>query len=396
MPQCYIVSACRTPIAKGRKGGALSEVHPIDLLAQVLDAVVNRASVDKSLVQDVVCGVVSPVGEQGANIPRLAALRANFPDTVAGVQINRMCGSSEAAIHFAAQAILAGDMKCVIACGVESMSRVPMGSDSGILKNGKPDGLDCTRLGSNPGHRILHQGVSAEMIAEKYGLTRLDCDNLASLSHQKAYHAIEGGRFASQIVPIKTPAGIVDRDEGVRYPSTIQDLAKLKTVFKKDGVVTAGNASQISDGASAVLLMSDDLVDALGLPRRFRLASRVTVGSDPELMLTGVIPATEQALQRAGISIHDVDVVEANEAFASVVLAWSKHFKFPSEKLNPNGGAIALGHPLGASGAVLCTRCINELERTGKRWGLVTLCIGFGMGVAMVIENEAAKTRSRL
>jgi acetyl-CoA acetyltransferase family protein len=383
----YIVEAVRTPFAKGREGGALSEVHPVDLLVTVLQGVVQRAGIDKSLVQDVLCGIVTPMGPQGANMPRLAVLKAGFPVTTGAAQLDRMCGSSLSALNLGAAVIASGDMNCVIACGVESMSKVPMGANSGLLKNGKIDG-GC----SFPGYKLLHQGVSAEMIADKYKISRRECDELAARSHERAANATAKGYFKNHIVPVETPSGkVVSVDEGIRHPSTPEQLGKLKTVFKAEGgVVTAGNASQISDGASAVLLMSGELVEALGLRKRARIVSRTTVGSDPEIMLTGIIPAVKTAIERAKISVADVDVLEANEAFATVVLALQREIKMDWAKVNPNGGAIAIGHPLGASGTGLVAKALSELERTGKRYACCALCIGFGQGVACVIENVQA------
>mgnify|MGYP002476735059 FL=1 len=383
----YIVDCVRTPV--GRRGGLLSETHPVTMLSEVLDELVHRAGVDKAQVEDVICGCVTPLGEQGANVGRLAALKAGFPITTPGVQLNRMCGSAQQSIHFACQAILAGDMDCVIACGVESMSRVPMGSDSGCLTSGKLDG-DC-----DVPFKLLHQGVSAEMIAEEFNITRDEVDTYAVRSHELAFHATEAEVFASQIKPMEvvTKDGkkvMMTKDEGIRYPTSTEQLGKLKTIFKKDGVVTAGNASQISDGAAAVLLVSGRKARELGLTKRAQVVTRVVVGSDPELMLTGPIPATKKALEKSGLDLSEISVFEINEAFATVVLAWQKELQVPWEKINPNGGAIAHGHPLGATGCILMTKLVNELERSGARYGLQTMCIGHGMATCTIIENCSA------
>ncbi len=324
-------------------------------------------------------GCVTQVDEQGANIGRLAVLYAGFPVTVPAVSLNRMCGSSQQAIHFAAQAIAAGDADVVIAAGVESMSRVAMGSDY------------PSHFPPNPPCRFLHQGVSAELIAEKWGLAREALDEYSYHSHLKAAAATRAGYFKEQIVPISIPenghARVLDYDEGIRFEPDLAKMAALPPVFKEDGVITAGNASQISDGAAAVLIMSEEKARELGLRPRARFLSRVVVGSDPELMLSGPIPATEKALRRAGLTIDDMDVIEINEAFASVVLAWAHEIEPPMDRVNPNGGAIAHGHPLGATGAILMTKLLHELERRGGRYGLQTMCIGHGQATATVIER---------
>lgn len=377
MREAVIVEAVRTPV--GRYKGALSHMEPVLLGATVLKAVVERAGIDPALVEDVVMGCVTQTGEQGANIARLSALYAGFPFEVPGVSLNRMCGSSQQAIHFAGQVIEAGDADVVIAAGVESMSRVEMGSDF------------PARFPDNPPCRFLHQGISAEMIAEKWGFSRRALDEYSYQSHIKAAAATRNGHFQREMIPI--PAGqngtthLIDVDEGIRFEPDLDKMLSLKPVFKEDGVITAGNASQISDGAAAVLLMERSRAEELGLRPRARFLSRVVVGSDPELMLTGPIPATEKALRRAGLSIGDIHVIEINEAFASVVLAWAEEIEPPMERVNPNGGAIALGHPLGATGAKLMTTLLHELERTGGRFGLQTMCIGHGQATATVIER---------
>ncbi|RME55608.1 MAG: thiolase family protein [Caldilineae bacterium] len=377
MREAVIVEAVRTPV--GRYRGVLSHLEPILLGATVLKAVVDRAGIDPSLVEDVVMGCVTQIGEQGANIARLSALYAGFPFHVPGVSLNRMCGSSQQAVHFASQVIEAGDADVVIAAGVESMSRVEMGSD---YPPHFPD---------NPPCRFLHQGISAEMIAEKWGFSRRALDEYSYQSHVKAAAATRAGHFRQEMVPIQVhdngSSRLVDVDEGIRFEPDLEKMLALKPVFKEDGVITAGNASQISDGAAALLLMERQKAEELGLRPRARFLSRVVVGSDPELMLTGPIPATEKALQRAGLGIGDMDAIEINEAFASVVLAWAEEIEPPMERVNPNGGAIALGHPLGATGAKLMTTLLHHLERTGGRYGLQTMCIGHGQATATVIER---------
>jgi acetyl-CoA acetyltransferase family protein len=382
MCEAYIVEAVRTPVGRGREDGALHGVHPVDLLATTLTECVKRAGIEKKDVEDIIAGCVSPMGKQGANIPRLALLKAGFPVEVPGVQINRMCGSSQQAIHFASQAVAAGDMDLVIGAGIEMMGVVPMGSDWGVLEE--------EFLASFP-YPITSMGICAEKIAEKWNLSRRELDEFSGESHNRAANAIKKGYFKSQIVPIEVPSNgstrIVDTDEGVRPNPSLDKMMSLRTVFKEDGVITAANASQISDGAGALLVASGDKADAMGLKKRARIVARVVVGSDPELTLTGPIPATQKALDRAGLTIGDIDVVEINEAFASVVLAWAHELKPDMTKVNPNGGAIALGHPLGATGVILMTKLLHELERSGGRFGLQTMCIGHGMATATVIER---------
>ncbi len=374
--EVYIVSAVRTPIGVGKPGrGALSGIPPVDLAARVLGEVVRRAGIAPQKVDDVVWGCVSPVGEQGGNLGRLAVLKADFPVSVPGVTLNRMCGSSQQAVHFAAQAILAGDMDIVIAGGTEVMSRVPMGSDWPEAWPDLP-------------YELVHQGVSAELMAEKWQLGRDELDAFAYRSHLHAMQAIQKGYFRTQLLPLTLPDGrLFDTDEGVRMPPDRQKMAALKPVFKEDGVVTAGNSSQISDGAAALVLASPKAVGMYNLVPRARIVARVVVGSDPVLMLDGPIPATRRALRKAGLTLDDMDVIEINEAFASVVLAWARELQPDMRKVNPNGGAIAHGHPLGATGAVLMTKLLYELERRGGRYGLQTMCIGHGMATATIIER---------
>ncbi len=382
MRDVFIVEAVRTPVGRGREDGALHKVHPVDLLALTLSECVKRAGVEKAEVEDVIAGCTSPTDKQGANIGRLGLLKAGFPVEVPGCQLNRMCGSSQQAVHFASQAISAGDMELVIGSGIEMMGTVPMGTDWGVL--------DEQFLASFP-YPLEPMGICAEKVAEKWGLTRRELDEYSAESHIKASRAIANGYFKSQIVPVEVrdngTTHIVDTDEGARPNPNLEKMLSLRTVFKEDGVITAANASQISDGAGAVMVASDEKADARGLKKRARIVARVVVGSDPDLTLTGPIPATQKVLDRAGLKLSDIDVVEINEAFASVVLAWAKELKPDMSKVNPNGGAIALGHPLGATGVVLMTKLVHELERTGKRYGLQTMCIGHGMATATIIER---------
>jgi len=378
MREVVIVEAVRTPV--GKRNGSLSGLLPVHAAAHVLQAVLARAQLDPALVEDVIFGCVTPLGEQGANIARLAALQAGLPVTVPGVTLNRMCGSSQQAIHFAAQAIAAGDMDIVIAGGIEIMSRLPIGSD---WPKDWPSDFP---------YPLVHQGVSAEMIAEQWGLTREQLDRFAFDSHVKAAAATKRGDFAAEISPIDftQPDGsraTLNYDEGIRFEPNLEKMGQLQPAFKPDGVVTAGNASQISDGAAAVLLMSLDKAIGLGLKPRARFSTRSVVGSDPVIMLTGPIPATQQALQRAGLTIDQIAAIEINEAFASVVLGWQAEIQPDPARVNPNGGAIALGHPLGATGAILMTKLLHQLERTGGRYGLQTMCIGLGMATATIIER---------
>jgi len=373
MRDVFIVDAIRTPIGRGKEDGALHSVHPVDLLAQTLNALVDHAHVDKRHVEDIVAGCVSAHGEQGTCIGRLAGLKARFPDEVPALQLNRFCGSGQQAIHFAAQAIAAGDMEMTIGCGVESMSRVAMGSDGAITDEFRAD-FPC---------QLLHQGISAEMIAEKWSVKRDELDEFAAQSHCRAAAAQRNGWTRCEIYPFHGLEG----DEGVRPNPDLSRMRALKPVFRPDGVVTAANSSQISDGAAAVLLASGRKADELGLRKRARIVARAVVGSDPELMLTGPIPATQKALAMAGLKADDIDAFEINEAFACVPLVWAREIHPKMDRLNIQGGAIAHGHPLGATGAVLMTKLVNILERTGGRYGLQSMCIGFGMATATIIER---------
>jgi len=376
MSEVYIISAVRTPVGIGKPNGALAPIAPVDLAAQVLCEAANRAGIDPERVEDVIWGCVTPIGDQGANIGRLAVLKAGFPVQVPAVSLNRMCGSGQQAVHFGAQAILSGDMEIVIAGGTEMMSHQPLGSD---WPQQWPDDFP---------YPLVHQGISAEMMADKWNLSRDELDDFAFRSHMNAMHAIQNGYFKSQILPITRPDGNrVEIDEGVRMPPNREKMAALKPVFKEDGVITAGNASQISDGAAALVLASPKAVGRYNLTPKARILARIVVGSDPVLMLDGPIPATKKVLQRAGLELDQIDVIEINEAFASVVLAWAKELNPALERVNPNGGAIAMGHPLGATGAILMTKLVHELERRGGQYGLQTMCIGHGMATATVIER---------
>ncbi len=375
MSEAYIISAVRTPVGMGKPGGALSHFHPVDLTALVLQEALGRAGVSPGQVDDVILGCVTPIGDQGANLARLAVLKAGFPPDIPAVTLNRMCGSGQQSIHFAAQAILAGDMDIVIAGGTEMMSHQPIGSDW------------PAEWPADFPYPLVHQGISAEMMAEKWELSRDELDDFSYRSHLRAMGAIQDGWFDEQVLPITRP----DRtqftvDEGVRMPPNRQKMAALKAVFKENGVVTAGNSSQISDGAAALVLASARAVGRYNLDPLARLAARFVTGSDPVLMLDGPIPATREVLRRAGLALEDMDAIEINEAFASVVLAWAKELEPDMDKVNPNGGAIALGHPLGATGAILMTKLLHELLRTGGRYGLQTMCIGHGMATATILE----------
>jgi acetyl-CoA acyltransferase len=369
----FIVSSVRTPIGRGRADGALASVHPLDLLAQTLAESVQRCGIAKDLVEDVIVGCVTPTKEQGSNIARLAALKAGFPVEVPGTQINRFCGSGQQAIHFAAQAIASGDMDLVIGAGIESMSRVPMGSDSAITEELKKDFP----------YPLVHQGWSAELLAEKYKLSRQEVDEYAAKSHCLAAGAAKAGWTRNELFSVNG----LSADEGVRASVDMEKMAKLPTVFKENGVVSAGNASQISDGAAAVVLASGEKADQLGLKKLARIVTRVVIGSDPELMLDGPIAATHKALQKSGLKIDDMHAIEINEAFASVVLSWAREHRPRMERVNIQGGAIAHGHPLGATGAILMTKLVHILQRTGGRYGLQTMCEGFGMANATIIER---------
>ena len=380
MNNAVIVGAARTAV--GKRNGKLSTVRPDDLLADTLKALVERTKIDPAEIEDVVIGCVDQLGEQGFNIARNAALIAGFPLDVCGTTLDRMCGSGQQAANFAAMGVMSGQYECVIAGGVENMSRVPMGSNA----SGPGEGPLSPRLQAL--YNIVPQGISAEMLAEKWGLKREELDKFSGESHEKAGRAIADGRFKREIAPITLPDGSVfDTDEGVRVPVNWDKLASLAPSFKPDGVVTAGNSSQISDGAAALLIMSEARAKALKLTPRARIVATSLAGVDPTIMLTGPIPATQRVLKKAGLKIDQIDLFEINEAFASVVLACERELHPDMERVNVNGGAIALGHPLGCSGARLMNTLLHELERTKKRYGLQTMCIGFGQGIGTVIER---------
>ncbi len=383
-----IIEAVRTPF--GRRNGAFRETRPDALLARALEGLVERSGVDPEKVEDVVNGCVTQAGEQGANIGRLGVMLAGFPVTVPAVSINRMCGSSQQAVHFAAQAIAAGDMTYAVGSGVESMTRTPMFSDLG----GAPDaGSGFERL--NPDlleeQEIVHQGESAERIADAWGISREDVDALSTRSHERASEAAREGRN-TEILPTGgldhegSPIEVTS-DEGIRGVLDPEKMAGLKTVFREDGVVTAGNSSQISDGAAAILVGDRERAEADGFTPKARFLARVVVGSDPAMQLTGVIPATRAALKKAGVSINDLDWIEINEAFATVVLSWADELKPDMDKVNPWGGAIAHGHPLGATGGGLMAKMVAGLAATDGTLGLQVMCIGHGMATATIIER---------
>jgi acetyl-CoA acyltransferase len=391
MSQAVVVDAVRSPMGRGRPGGALSGVHPVDLLAQVLVALVARSRLDPGAVDDVLVGCVGQAGEQSATPGRMAWLAAGFPAHVPSVTIERKCGSGQQAVDFAVQGIVAGAYDIVIAAGVESMSRVPMGS---------------ARMGADPfgpGVRarygdLVPQGVSAELVADKFGLSRDEMDTYSAESHARAARMSGAGGFDAEIVPVLRPDGTsVSRDETIRPDTTSERLAGLKPVFGTEEMrerfphlewkVTAGNSSQITDGAAALLLMSEERARQLGLPARGRVVASAVCGDDPLLMLTGPIPATRRVLERAGIGIGDIDAIEVNEAFACVPLAWRREFDADPAAVNPRGGAIALGHPLGASGTRLLTTLLAQLDATGGRFGLQTMCEAGGMANAMIVER---------
>ncbi len=389
--EAVIVDAVRTPMGRGKPGGALSGVHATDVLLPVLRALVERNRLDPGTVDDIIVGCVSQAGEQSAGVGRFAWLAGGYPDHVPSTTIDRKCGSSQQAVHFAAQGVMAGAYDIVIAAGVESMSRVPMGS---------------ARIGQNPfspavlaryAPGMIGQGVSAELVAAKWHISRDELDAYSAQSHQRAAAAQAAGHFAGEIVPVATPDGVVSTDETIRASTTAQGLAQLKAAFASDEMkarypaldwrVTAGNASQITDGAAGLLIMSEKMAARLGLTPRARFAGFDVIGDDPLMMLTAPIPATRRVFEKSGLSAGAIDHFEVNEAFASVPLAWQREFRVDPARLNPCGGAIALGHPLGASGARLMTTMLNALERSGGRYGLQTMCEAGGMANATIIER---------
>jgi acetyl-CoA acetyltransferase family protein len=386
MPTAVIVDAVRTPL--GRRNGALKDVHPVDLAALTLDSLVKRNDLDPEMVEDVIMGCVMQVGDQAVNVGRNAALAAGFPESVVGTTVDRQCGSSQQAAHFAAQGVIAGAYDVVIAAGVESMTRVPMGAS--FTPGSQPFGPKVFARYQERGG-LVPQGISAELIAEKWNISREDNDRFSVESHLRAARATDEGRFEREIVPVEVAGEdgttTFSRDEGIRPDSSLEKLGALKPAFKPDGVITAGNSSQISDGAAAVLVTSEEAASRLGLKPRARFHTFALAGVDPVFMLTGPIPATAKVLERSKMTLDQMDLVEINEAFAPVVLAWEKEHHPDMAKVNVNGGAIALGHPLGCSGARLAATLLNELERSGGRWGLQVMCEGGGMANAMIIER---------
>ncbi|MGW3285878.1 thiolase family protein [Streptomyces sp. NPDC001002] len=374
MPEAVIVEAVRTPV--GKRNGGLSEQHAADLSAVVLTALAERTGIDPAVVDDVIWGCVSQVGDQSSNIGRYAVLAAGWPETIPGTTVNRACGSSQQALDFAAQAVMSGQQDVVVAGGVEVMSRVPLGSARATGMPYGPKVLDRYHGFS------FNQGVSAEKIAQKWGFSRTRLDEFATLSHERAAAAQDAGAFDAQIVPV----GSVTADEGIRRGTTVERLAGLKPAFLDDGVIHAGNSSQISDGAAALLVMTAEKARELGLTPIVRYRAGAVVGADPVLMLTGPIPATERVLAKAGVRLSEVGVFEVNEAFAPVPLSWLAETGADPALLNPLGGAIALGHPLGASGAVLTTRMVHHMREHGIRHGLQTMCEGGGTANATLLE----------
>ena len=378
MGNAFIVDAVRSPI--GKRNGSLRGWHPVDLSALVVEALVRRTGVDPGRVDDVIWGCVSQTGEQGLNLARWVGLAAGLPESVPGVSVDRQCGSSQQAVHFAAQGVMAGVYDVVIAGGVESMTRVPMGS---TMQQGPGLPFGSRVLGR---YSLVPQGLSAEMVAERWGLTREALDALSLESHRRSARATDEGRFAGQLVMVEGEAGSLAVDEGIRRETSLEALGALKPAFKPDGLVTAGNSSQIADGAGALLIASEAAVARMGWRPLARLTGFAVTGVDPVIMLTGPIPATAMVLERAGLAIGDVDLFEVNEAFASVVAAWTAETGADPERVNPNGGAIAVGHPLGASGAILMTRLVHEMVRTGARRGLQAMCEGGGTANATLVE----------
>ncbi len=401
MAEAYIYDAVRTPRGKGKADGSLHEAQPVQLLASLLKAVQERNNLDTSLVDDVVAGCVSPVGEQGADIARTAVLEAGYAETVAGVQLNRFCSSGLEAINTASAHVMSGQADLVIAGGVESMSRVPMGSDGGALF-------------TNPAligrHKIVPQGISADLIATKYGFSREDLDRFSAESHRRAYEATQKGYFKKSLIPILDQIGmaLLTEDEGIRPQTTVESLSALKPAFEMMGqmgglnalalqkypeierinhVHHAGNSSQISDGSGLLLIGNKEVGEKAGLKARARIHSYAIIGSEPTIMLTGPAPSTRKLLKKNGMNINDIDIFEVNEAFAVVPMLYMQELGIDHSKVNPNGGAIAMGHPLGATGAILISTLIDELERQDKTLGLATLCIGGGMGISTIIER---------
>ncbi len=387
LEEAVIVDAVRTPL--GRRGGKLKDWHPVDLAAEVLRTVVERNDLDPALVDDVIMGCLDQVGEQGINIGRIAALAAGLPETVPGTTVDRQCGSSQQSAHFAAQGVMAGAYDVVIAAGVESMTRVPFWSNL-------PDPREAygprfrERFHLSPDD-FIDQGISGEIVADKWEISREELDELSVESHRRAHRATEEGRFDREIIPLRvmTEDGeeLMSTDEGIRANTSVEALGKLKTVFREDGKLTAGNSSQITDGAAALLIMSERKAGELGLEPLARFHAFALVGIDPIEMLSGPIPATRKAFARSGLDVDDIDLYEVNEAFASVPIAWQREIGADMGRVNVNGGAIALGHPVGASGARIMATLVHELQRSGGRFGLQTMCEGGGMANATILER---------
>jgi acetyl-CoA acyltransferase len=397
MRDAVIVDAVRTPVGKGKPGGALAGVHAVDLLAHSLSALVERTGIDPAAVDDVVGGAVDQVSEQAMNVTRRAWLAAGLPESVPATTVDRQCGSSQQAVSFAAQGVIAGAYDVVVACGVESMSRVPMWSNV-------PAGVDPfgPRFASRYPDGLVPQGIAAELIAARWGLGRAELDEFSASSHAKAAAATADGLFAGEVAPVKAPGPDgalreVTVDETIRPGSSVDTLAGLRPAFYDEAVgrrfpqiewhVTAGNSSPVNDGSAALLIMSSERAAALGLRPRARIHTSTAVGDDPLYMLTGILPATRKVLQRSGLTLDDVDLFEVNEAFASVVLAWQREFDVPPAKLNVNGGAISIGHPLGASGARIMTTLVNAMEQRGARYALQTMCEAGGLANATLLER---------
>ncbi|MBS2022904.1 MAG: thiolase family protein [Deltaproteobacteria bacterium] len=386
MAEAVIIDAVHT--ARGKRKGSLSRLHPVDLLAQTLNGALAHSGAKAKDIDDVIMGCVTQIGEQGLDIARAAVLAAGLPIEIPGTTVNRFCGSGLQAVNFGAQAVMSGAAQLVLAGGVEHMTRVPMGSDALAGEGPVSPGLQEKWPG------LVPQGLSAELCAEKWGYDRKRCDEFAARSQALAQAAIEQGRFSKEIIPISVPGedgaapATFERDEHPRAGTTVETLAKLKPSFKEDGVLHAGNSSGIVDGAAAVLIGSKAHARSLGLKARARIVSMAVAGSDPVLMLTGPIPAARKALAEAELTVNDIDLFEINEAFAPIPLLVAQELGIPLEKVNVNGGAIALGHPLGATGAILLATALHELERTGQRRALITLCIGYGMGIATIIDRK--------
>jgi acetyl-CoA acetyltransferase family protein len=379
MAEAVIVEVVRSAV--GKRNGGLSSVHPADLSAQVLNGLVERAGVDPEIIDDVIWGCVMQAGEQALDIARTAVLTAGWPETIPGVTVDRQCGSSQQSVHFAAAGVVAGHYDVVVAGGVESMSRTPMGAS---LANG---GNPYSATFKERYHRAPNQGIGAEMMAEKWGLTRTMLDQFSLDSHAKAGAAQASGAFDDQIVAIKDSEGnVINKDEGIRLGTTLEKMGQLKPAFKEDGVIHAGNSSQISDGSGALLFMSAEKAKSLGLKPLARVHTAVLAGADPVMMLSAPIPATQKALKKSGLSVSDIGAFEVNEAFAPVPMAWLKEIGADEKKLNPNGGAIALGHPLGGSGARIMTTLLYHMRDNNIRYGLQTMCEGGGQANATILE----------